>query len=190
MGRHDRSLQRGNRSQALGVEATVVRCAGCDREVRADLVPPFRCPDASAGDDIDHVLTTAPVDAEHWEIDEGHENPFLRYRRRMLSYRISQVHGMTDETYTNLVCGIDEAVGDLEGQGFRKTPLSSVRGLVRKLGSEDPIDLWVKNDSVNISGSHKARHLMGVMIYLKIMEALGLPIGRRNWKRAIGTGVK
>ena len=37
--------------------------------------------------------------------------------------------------------------------------------------------LWVKNETGNVSGSHKARHLMGVMLYLRVIAAARLSVG-------------
>ena len=38
-------------------------------------------------------------------------------------------------------------------------------------------DLWVKDETGAVSGSHKARHLIGVMLYLGVLERAGLPAG-------------
>jgi threonine synthase len=42
--------------------------------------------------------------------------------------------------------------------------------------------VWVKDETGNVSGSHKGRHLMGVLIHLAVMEEAGLldPAGRRD----------
>jgi threonine synthase len=32
--------------------------------------------------------------------------------------------------------------------------------------------VWVKNETINVSGSHKARHLMGVALYLEVLDRL------------------
>ena len=37
--------------------------------------------------------------------------------------------------------------------------------------------LWIKDETRNVSGSHKARHLMGVMLYLRVLEISGLALG-------------
>jgi len=34
--------------------------------------------------------------------------------------------------------------------------------------------VWVKDETANVSGSHKGRHLMGVLIHLEVMERAGL----------------
>ena len=41
--------------------------------------------------------------------------------------------------------------------------------------------MWVKDETGNVSGSHKGRHLMGVLIQLAVIERLGLARpGRRR----------
>ncbi len=46
------------------------------------------------------------------------------------------------------------------------------------IGAPQGSRIWVKNETGNVSGSHKARHLMGVMIYLKVLERTGLSAGK------------
>ena len=36
----------------------------------------------------------------------------------------------------------------------------------------------MKNETGNVSGSHKARHLMGLLIHLEVVERLGLAMRR------------
>jgi len=40
--------------------------------------------------------------------------------------------------------------------------------------------VWVKNETGNVSGSHKARHLFGVLVWLEVAERLGLSGGKRR----------
>ena len=34
--------------------------------------------------------------------------------------------------------------------------------------------MWVKDETGNVSGSHKARHLFGLLVHLEVVERLGL----------------
>jgi threonine synthase len=45
--------------------------------------------------------------------------------------------------------------------------------------------LWVKNETINVAGSHKARHLMGVMLYLRVLAAARLPAGEGLLRRRL-----
>lgn len=102
-------------------------------------------------------------------IDPGSANPFIRYRRFLDSFRRAMAGGWSDEDFVSLVDRIDESVREVDGRGFEVTPLSAQPGAARELGL--PTDrLWIKDDTHNVGGSHKARHLFGVMLH----QALGL----------------
>jgi threonine synthase len=60
------------------------------------------------------------------------------------------------------------------GRGFRATPFFRSRELSKALGFSAAGGVWVKDETGNVSGSHKGRHLMGVLIHLAVMEECGL----------------
>jgi threonine synthase len=68
---------------------------------------------------------------------------------------------------------LDAGLRAADGRGFRVTPLAAWPELARAAGLDQ--GLWVKDDTGNVSGSHKARHLMAVMLYLEVVEAGRLP---------------
>ena len=99
-------------------------CAGCEREVSAERPIIWACPNAAAGDDIDHVLKRvldpgADVRADGEVADE----PFVRYRRRFHSYQVAIANGWSDGRYVATVRELDEAIAAVDGAGFRTTPL-------------------------------------------------------------------
>ncbi len=51
---------------------------------------------------------------------------------------------------------------------------SAARDLSDALGFDGDGGVWVKDETGNVSGSHKGRHLMGVLIHLAVMERCGL----------------
>ncbi len=135
---------------------------------------PFRCPGAgAAGDDIDHLLV--PQDAEAGFPSGSEPNPFLRYRALLSPYRLLRAAGLPDGAWVELALRLDAALESVDGRGFRRTPLSRQPALASALGHAG--DLWVKDETGNVSGSHKARHLMGVMLYLRVLEEARLPAG-------------
>ena len=77
---------------------------------------------------------------------------------------------MSDEDHVHLVQQLDKAVAAVDGHGFAQTPLSISDALSEALGCS----VWVKDETGNVSGSHKARHLMGLMIHLLVAEQTGL----------------
>ncbi len=59
---------------------------------------------------------------------------------------------------------LDAAVAAIDGHGFEPTPFEPQPRLREAVGLPDGVQLWVKNETGNVSGSHKARHLFGVAI--------------------------
>lgn len=95
------------------------------------------------------------------------DNPFVRYRWLLDSYREATMLGWSDERFVELVERLDGAVAAVDGHGFRITPLSAQPRLAATLGL--PTDrLWVKDDTGNVSGSHKGRHLFGTALHLAV----------------------
>jgi threonine synthase len=149
-------------------------CHGCGAVVDAARALPFRCPRAGApGDDTDHLL--APEDVAGPFPAGGEAHPFLRYRSLLSPYRLARAAGLPDAAWSDLVGALDEALFRVDGRGFRVTPLTRQPALARAAGL--PGELWVKDETGNVSGSHKARHLMAVMLYLRVLEAARLAAG-------------
>jgi threonine dehydratase len=102
--------------------------------------------------------------------DGGEPNPFVRYRRLFHGYHLGHANGMSDDDHVHLVEQLDKAVAAVDGRGFVQTPFGRSDGLSERLGCE----VWVKDETGNVSGSHKARHLMGLMVHLLVAEQTGL----------------
>jgi threonine synthase len=151
---------------------------------------PFRCPNAGR-DDGDHVVTVvhAACDAGRpsgtasiaWPdlaacsgTGEVVAEPFLRYRSLLYSWRVAIDNGLSDGDYVALVRDLDAAVARVDGAGFRVTPCSRHDELSAALRFDATGGVWVKNETGNVSGSHKGRHLMGVALYLRVLQRLGL----------------
>jgi threonine synthase len=125
-------------------------------------------------DDIDHVLTRS-IDPSAVVWPTGTEaNPFVRYRTLLHSYHLGLAHGMRDAEYVELVERLDKEVAAVDGHGFTVTPLARNEALSERLGFAPAGGVWVKDETGNVSGSHKARHLMGLLIHLEVVARLGL----------------
>lgn len=168
------------------------RCSGCGWEPTPLEAPPFRCPAAQLGDDIDHVLArrlelTGPASTSP-SVESGEQdfrslfastepNPFLRYRTLLGSYQTSRRRGEPDARFVRRVQELDAETCTIDGGGFRETPLVAADALATVLrlpaGS-----LRVKDETGNVSGSHKGRHLFGLMLWLDTAPELAAAGGR------------
>jgi len=165
---------------------------------------PFRCPNAGT-DDGDHmvqpVVSTPGPSAQQAPL-RADTNPFIRYRRSLYSWHVTQAalpraglkprstiteqddisgkyDSHPDRDYCSIVERIDSAVERIAGTGFRVTPLFRADGLSQALGFGATGGVWVKDETRNVSGSHKARHLMGVALYLEVLRRSGIDDGNR-----------
>ncbi|NOX28697.1 MAG: pyridoxal-phosphate dependent enzyme [Actinobacteria bacterium] len=109
-------------------------------------------------------LSSAP------EAVEG--NPFVRYRTRLDSYRRWVDAGGSDAEFVTLVEHLNAKVADVDGVGFVVTPISEQPALAEAIGLPS-CRLWVKDETNNVSGSHKARHLFGLLLHLAVDERFG-----------------
>lgn len=134
-----------------------MRCRGCGWTVPRG-GRPFRC--ANAGrDDADHVLVRE-VDARAAReafFDDEH-NPFIRYRRLTYAWHDAAARGIGDEDFADVVRRLTDAIAGVDGRRFAVTPFERRAGV------------HVKDETGNVAGSHKGRHLFGVMIWLELMS--------------------
>jgi len=150
-----------------------VVCAGCGRVAGPDEPFPIVCAGRVPGDDIDHLMVRRlGSDAVVWP-GEPDPNPFVRYRTLFRAWHVAQAAGWPDERYVDLVRELDDAVAAVDGHGFRATPFARADALSDRLGFLPAGGVWVKDETGNVSGSHKARHLMGVILELLVEERAG-----------------
>ena len=81
---------------------------------------------------------------------------------------------MDDAAFCALVAELDTRVAAVDGHGFAATPFARSGPLSDELGFSPAGGVWVKDETGNVSGSHKARHLFGVLVYLEVLEGIGL----------------
>ena len=173
VGRADRRAQREGGRPGGGVSAPVSRlvCSGCGAGPSPSTPYPFRCRNAGRGDDIDHVLRRElDLSALDFPAADPEPNPFLRYRPLLHAYHL----GLSDDDFCALVRLLDSRVAAVDGHGFEATPFERNDELSERLGFAASGGVWVKDETGNVSGSHKARHLFGVLLYLEAAEQVGL----------------
>ena len=100
-----------------------------------------------------HPLTARP---EPERLDDP--NPFVAYGPRLAWWAFARANGMTEQACAALTRDVAD--------GFVVTPFEQhhIAGF----------DVWVKDETGNVGGSHKGRHLVGIMLHLRAAEALRL----------------
>ena len=139
-----------------------LRCVVCGEEIEISRPCAWTCRQATTADPY-HVLEfiddqAAPV----IEIDAEEQNPFVRYRERMGWWAFARSHGMSDADTVDIARSV--------AGSFAITPLQRHAHLSESLGRA----VWAKNETAGVSGSHKSRHLVGIMLHLIVAEQLGL----------------
>lgn len=103
------------------------------------------------------------------EAGSGHgANPFVTYRHHLDVYARARSAGLSDDAYLALVAEADDAVADVDGAGFTTTPLVD---LTATLGTDPLIGggpVVAKVETGGVAGSHKARHLFGLLLHIGI----------------------
>ena len=158
----------------MGAAATAFVCAGCGTRVPPEDPAPFRCPAARDGDDIDHILQRVPSPGVTGFPSGDDPNPFVRYRELFHSYHVGRARGLSDEEYVSIVRTLDERVAAVDGRGFRVTPFVEEPALSTRAGFESPGGIRVKDETGGVAGSHKGRHLMGLLLWFEVTERVGL----------------
>ncbi len=145
-------------------------CSGCGYEPSQDDPLPFRCPRLGE-DGRDHVLRRR-LSVDDWRAPRWSEifartetHPFIRYRELLHSYRTAVLSGRGDDEFVFEVRALDRAVASVDGKGFRETPLLDVSDLAAELGVGR---MLLKDETGNVAGSHKGRHLFGAMLWLRL----------------------
>jgi threonine synthase len=97
----------------------------------------------------------------------------VRYRELLHSYHLARAGGLPDRAFCDLTRRLDDAVAAVDGHGFAVTPFARSSTLSAALGLPGPGGVWVKDETGNVSGSHKARHLFEVLLQLEVAERIG-----------------
>ena len=161
-------------SGAESAEVGVVgfRCAVCDASVGIEEVLVFRCPNWTA-DDPYHSLRIVQRDAPVRPVFES-ANPFLAYRPYFAWDSFASAVGLSEPTRWGLVRDLDARIAAVDGTGFVATPFHRSNALSDSLGFVSFGGVWVKDETHQVAGSHKARHLFSTLLYLRSIELAGL----------------
>ncbi len=147
------------------------QCRVCGASV--DIATPFswRCPNATETD-RHHALRlvqgSAPLQSG------GQQNPFLAYRPYLAWDGFAAAHAMTVKARDTFVAELDSLVASVAGTGFVETPTERADELSDALGFGAEGGVWVKDETRNVAGSHKARHLFTILLHVRVAEQMGL----------------
>ncbi|MFZ4719947.1 MAG: PLP-dependent lyase/thiolase [Ilumatobacteraceae bacterium] len=147
------------------------RCAVCGAETPVDRAFTWRCPNSTAVDRHHAPQLVQPISPLR---STGEANPFLGFRRSLAWDAFADANGMDDDARAGLVAELDEAVAGVAGTGFTTTPLFRADALSDELGFREDGGVWVKDETQHVAGSHKARHLFGILLHLVTAERVGL----------------
>ncbi len=151
--------------------ATRLACAACGAAPDARDPYPFRCPNADAPDGGDHVLARVLDPAGVTFSHEDAAQPFVRHRELLHSRTRALALGMSDAEWVAIVQALDREVAAVDGRGFVVTPFAPSLRLAAAAGARE---VWVKDETRHVAGSHKARHLFGIALHLEVSERAGL----------------
>ena len=135
------------------------RCAVCGTVIDVVTPLPWKCPNASPADPY-HVLHLVEAGEPSPLFDD--RNPIVRYARRSAWWAFARANGIDEHDCV--------ALAREWATGFEVTPFARSDHLSGVLD----LDIWVKDETANVAGSHKARHLIGILLHLAAAEQLGL----------------
>ncbi len=155
----------------MSTRVTGMSCSVCGTHVPLDAPLQWVCPHVGPID-RHHVLgfDVLPVNIEAFASD----NPFLSFREQLGVDAFGAAVGLDEAARIDVITSLDAAVGTIAGTGFRKTPLSRADALSDALGFSAQGGVWVKDETHNVAGSHKARHLFTELVYLLMAERAGV----------------
>ncbi|MXW74948.1 MAG: pyridoxal-phosphate dependent enzyme [Acidimicrobiaceae bacterium] len=96
--------------------------------------------------------------------DSDETNPFVRYRELLWSWHRWVDSGLDDNDFVAMVHTLDDSVKEVAGTGFVTTPAR----WVDSLGEDSQAPVFAKDETGNVGGSHKARHLMGLLLHFAV----------------------
>jgi threonine dehydratase len=155
------------------VVAGRLRCASCGTVVPVSTALSWRCPNA-VGDDRHHVLMIDSDDAGVEFVPDDSDNPFVAFRRMLAWDAFAASAGLNDDERRSFIERTDALVASVAGTGFRFTPVARESRLSDELGFAPAGGVWVKDETHNVAGSHKARHLFTELLHLLLAESRGL----------------
>jgi threonine dehydratase len=147
-------------------------CAACGAVVPVSQPLSWRCPNARGGD-RHHVLLAQFEESGGDFVPDNSPNPFVAFRKLLVWDAFAESLGIGDAQRREFIESVDQRVAQVAGTGFVFTPLARDEALSDALGFTTG-GVWLKNETDNVAGSHKARHLFTELLHLLVAEERGV----------------
>jgi threonine dehydratase len=131
----------------------------------------WKCPRATETD-THHVLHFENTVEPFRPTDD--ENPYLAFRKYLAVDSFGAAVGLSEDARIRIITEANAAVAAVAGTGFLRTPLYRSVELSDALGFTAKGGVWIKDETHNVAGSHKARHLFTELLHLLFAEAAGV----------------
>jgi len=145
-----------------------LKCPSCRRDYEIE-TGIFSCLDSRPREEhaLRRMLPSGP------EVSDGIQTSWAAGSRQtfdVLRHSISAHRLLGHDRYHRVLERVAEQLLRMEDRDFRVTPLTEEPALASALGRTGR--LWVKDETGNVTGSHKGRHLMATLLYLEALRKL------------------
>jgi threonine synthase len=145
-----------------------LQCPSCRRDYEIE-TGIFSCLDSRPREEhtLRRVLPSGP------EVSDGIQTSWAAGSRQtfdVLRHSISAHRLLGHDRYQRVLERVAEQLLQMEERDFKVTPLTEEPALASALGRTGR--LWVKDETGNVTGSHKGRHLMATLLYLEALRKL------------------
>ncbi len=111
---------------------------------------------------------------------------FSVFREFMASYQLANAHGKAS-WWVDRVIALSNACERLTGRGFVRTPEVQADELAQAIDLPAG-SLFIKNETLQLTGSHKSRHLAGVIMHLETLREIAGESAEKKTLATIGYG--
>ena len=153
------------------MKESYLKCAGCESAYFLDLKRPVHgCENRGKGSS-NHILEKfLPKDftfnvANLLDATQNRD-PYTLFKKFFFSYYLAEKLNVNFDAIVNSINAELRKFGE---PSFNFTPF-----IIKDDLKEIPGKTLIKNETVNVSGSHKARHLMGNILYLEVLRKAGI----------------
>ena len=148
-----------------------LKCTGCESVHFPDLKNPVYSCENKGKAPANHILEKFLPKDFAFNIanlldSTQNRNPYVLFKRFFFSYYLAEKLSVN---FDSIVNSINSELRKFGEPGFNLTPF-----IVKDDIPNAPGRTLIKNETVNVSGSHKARHLMGNIIYLEVLRKAGI----------------